>query len=110
MEWLQLLCVRNSFLERLRHKENNKNPNESEERNIIWIRPTYLCKREGQIKKEVIFKTYHTHKKLPKSSSFKDKKTTDQKPNFTHCFNCLKWSEKCIGKTDPNIITCLHEH
>lgn len=61
-------------------------------------------------KKEVIFKTYHIHKNLPKFSSCKDQKTTDQKPNFTHCFTCLECSEKYIGKTDPNIITCLHEH
>ena len=27
-----------------------------------------------------------------------------------HSFTCLECSEKYTGKTDPNIITCLHEH
>ena len=42
--------VRNTFIKRLKNK-NNKNNNELDERKIIWIRLPYLGEREDQMKR-----------------------------------------------------------
>ena len=42
--------VRNTFIKRLKSK-NNKNNNELDERKIIWIRLPYLGEREDQMKR-----------------------------------------------------------